>query len=143
MLNRLLPPFIKCYSWAHVGSDVGSRHDCSERTYKYYFPKGNLDINVCITIFYLCKKKKENYTFLKKKKIPIYFQLMREAAKSLLGSHDFRNLCKMDVANGITNFNRNIIYADIKPCSFLLEKQSGNFKNTYSNIKVSFIIFFF
>ncbi|EEB12084.1 tRNA pseudouridine synthase, putative [Pediculus humanus corporis] len=96
MLNRLLPPFIKCYSWAHVGSDVGSRHDCSERTYKYYFPKGNLDIN-----------------------------LMREAAKSLLGSHDFRNLCKMDVANGITNFNRNIIYADIKPCSFLLEKQSG------------------
>lgn len=46
MLNRLLPNNIRCYSWAHVGSNISSRFDCSWRMYKYYFPKGNLNINV-------------------------------------------------------------------------------------------------
>ena len=34
---------------------------------------------------------------------------MREAALKLHGEHDYRNLCKMDVANGVTNFTRKIL----------------------------------
>ena len=39
---------------------------------------------------------------------------MREAAGKLVGVHDFRNLCKMDVAHGVTNFIRKIISTDIQ-----------------------------
>ena len=31
---------------------------------------------------------------------------MCEAASKLIGEHDFRNLCKMDVGNGVVNFKR-------------------------------------
>lgn len=30
------------------------------------------------------------------------------AANYLVGTHDFRNLCKMDVGNGVTQFTRSI-----------------------------------
>ena len=40
---------------------------------------------------------------------------MREAAKYLVGEKDFRNLCKMDVANGVTNFIRKIISVKLQP----------------------------
>ena len=33
-------------------------------------------------------------------------EAMREAAQHLVGDHDFRNLCKMDIKNGVTNFRR-------------------------------------
>uniref|UniRef100_A0A0B6ZIY1 tRNA pseudouridine synthase n=2 Tax=Arion vulgaris TaxID=1028688 RepID=A0A0B6ZIY1_9EUPU len=38
---------------------------------------------------------------------------MNEAATKLIGEHDFRNLCKMDVGNGVINFTRKILRADI------------------------------
>lgn len=31
------------------------------------------------------------------------------------GTHDFRNLCKMDVGNGVLQFERTILSANIKP----------------------------
>lgn len=40
---------------------------------------------------------------------------MMKACKYLEGSHDFRNLCKMDVANGVTAYVRNIHFADVFP----------------------------
>lgn len=42
---------------------------------------------------------------------------MREAATKLVGEHDFRNLCKMDVGNGVVNFIRNVESAIIKEIS--------------------------
>lgn len=33
---------------------------------------------------------------------------MNQAGQRLLGEHDFRNFCKMDVNNGVTNYVRNI-----------------------------------
>lgn len=38
---------------------------------------------------------------------------MEKGAHYLLGTHDFRNLCKMDVANGVLTFERTIERADI------------------------------
>ena len=38
---------------------------------------------------------------------------MREAAGKLVGEHDFRNLCKMDVGNGVTNFKRRILHTEL------------------------------
>ena len=33
---------------------------------------------------------------------------MREAAGRLCGHHDFRNLCKMDVGNGVVSYHRRL-----------------------------------
>ena len=33
---------------------------------------------------------------------------MNEAGERLLGEHDFRNFCKMDVNNGVVNYMRRI-----------------------------------
>ncbi|XP_044015777.1 tRNA pseudouridine(38/39) synthase isoform X2 [Aphidius gifuensis] len=84
ILNRILPDSIKCIAWASVGSDYSARFDCKHRTYKYFFPRGNLNI-----------------------------EAMRKAASLLIGLHDFRNICKMDVANGVVNFKRTIVDAQI------------------------------
>lgn len=69
ILNRVLPKEIKVIGWAYVNDpDFSARHKCTGRTYKYYFPKGSLDI-----------------------------QAMNTAAKKLIGTHDFRNFCKINV----------------------------------------------
>jgi tRNA pseudouridine(38-40) synthase len=60
------------------------RFDCKKRKYKYYFPRSNLDLDA-----------------------------MRVACSHLVGSNDYRNLCKMDVGNGVTKFEREILSADI------------------------------
>ena len=42
-----------------------------------------------------------------------YTQLLGEAAGKLIGEHDFRNLCKMDVGNGVTSFRRRILHTEV------------------------------
>ncbi|KAK3855446.1 hypothetical protein Pcinc_038153 [Petrolisthes cinctipes] len=78
MLNRVLPSEIRMLAWSPVPSGYSARFDCSRRTYKYFFPKAGLNLEV-----------------------------MREAAQYLVGQHDFRNFCKMDVANGVVSFQHN------------------------------------
>lgn len=38
---------------------------------------------------------------------------MNKAVKYIIGEHDFRNICKMDVANGVTNYIRKVINAEV------------------------------
>ena len=38
---------------------------------------------------------------------------MNEAAQYLVGCHDYRNFCKMDVGNGVVNFCRRILSVNI------------------------------
>ncbi|CAG0894946.1 unnamed protein product, partial [Darwinula stevensoni] len=76
MLNRVLPHEIRVIAWAPVESSFSARFNCVQRTYKYFIPRGNLNIE--------------------------------EAALSLIGEHDFRNLCKMDVNNGVLTYTRKI-----------------------------------
>ncbi|XP_023289103.1 tRNA pseudouridine(38/39) synthase isoform X2 [Orussus abietinus] len=84
LLNRLLPRDIRCVAWSPAQNNVSARFNCKYRTYKYLFPRGDLNVKV-----------------------------MNEATKYLLGHHDFRNFCKMDVANGVTRFDRTISTANI------------------------------
>jgi tRNA pseudouridine38/39 synthase len=83
MLNRALPPTIRIVAWAPVPDTFDARFSCLSRSYRYYFVKGNLD--VCA---------------------------MRKGARMLLGTHDFRNFCKMDVVN-VSNFVREVLDIDI------------------------------
>ncbi|KAM3592151.1 uncharacterized protein V6R79_013818 [Siganus canaliculatus] len=86
MLNRVLPQDIRILDWGPVPEGFSARFDCQSRTYRYYFPRGSLDV-----------------------------VLMAEAAKRYEGTHDFRNLCKMDVGNGVLQFERTILSAAVKP----------------------------
>ncbi|XP_034255782.1 tRNA pseudouridine(38/39) synthase [Thrips palmi] len=88
ILNRLLPDEIRAVAWRPAPPEFSARFDCVQRTYKYYFPRGNLNL-----------------------------EAMDKAAKYILGSHDFRNLCKMDVGNGVVNYVREVRSVDIQPCS--------------------------
>ncbi|XP_015237968.1 PREDICTED: tRNA pseudouridine(38/39) synthase [Cyprinodon variegatus] len=86
MLNRVLPQDIQILDWAPVEQGFSARFDCQSRTYRYYFPRGFLDV-----------------------------ELMANAAKKYEGTHDFRNLCKMDVGNGVLQFERTILSASVRP----------------------------
>ena len=89
LLNRVLPPDIKVLAWAPVDLEFSARFSCRSRTYWYLFPRSDLDID-----------------------------RLRDGARRLVGHHDYRNLCKMDLAGGVTNFQRSIE-------SFLVEPLSG------------------
>jgi tRNA pseudouridine38/39 synthase len=78
VINRVLPPSIRVLGWCPVKRDFSARFSCLYRTYRYFFVKRTLNIGH-----------------------------MQEAASYLVGEHDFRNFCKMDVVN-CSNFVRNI-----------------------------------
>lgn len=44
MLNRVLPSDIVALAWAPVHEGFSARFDCQSRTYRYYFPRGALDV---------------------------------------------------------------------------------------------------
>ncbi|XP_076280720.1 tRNA pseudouridine(38/39) synthase [Lasioglossum baleicum] len=84
LLNRLLPSNIRCIAWCPVPTSFSARFDCKFRAYKYFFPRGKLNI-----------------------------EAMDQAVKYTIGEHDFRNICKMDVANGVTNYKRTVLHAKV------------------------------
>jgi tRNA pseudouridine38/39 synthase len=90
ILNRLLPPTIRVLAWSPASDKFSARFSCTYRHYKYFFstatPQRNLDLD-----------------------------RMRAAASRLVGSHDFRNLCKLDPGKQITMFRRRVMRADIEP----------------------------
>ena len=60
-----------------------ARFDCKSRTYKYFFPRGLLDL-----------------------------QRMEAGGQNLVGSHDFRNFCKV-----CPKTIRHLFIADFKLCT--------------------------
>lgn len=42
---------------------------------------------------------------------------MALAAQKLVGEHDYRNFCKMDINNGVTNYMRRIMSFTVEPSS--------------------------
>lgn len=86
LLNRTLPRQIRAIAWRPIATPTYSaRFDCTDRTYKYFFPRGDLNV-----------------------------EKMRDACQLFVGTHDIRNICKMDVRNGVINYIRRIDSIDIK-----------------------------
>ncbi|KAI8643336.1 pseudouridine synthase [Parasitella parasitica] len=84
ILNRLLPDDIRILAWAPVDLAFNARFDCKSRTYRYFFQKGTLDLG-----------------------------LMRKAGCFMIGSHDFRNFCRLDPSKNITSYERTVISLNI------------------------------
>ncbi|XP_030064881.1 tRNA pseudouridine(38/39) synthase isoform X1 [Microcaecilia unicolor] len=86
MLNRVLPPDIRVLAWTLVEPTFSARFSCLHRTYRYFFPRAELNL-----------------------------ELMNAAAQKYVGTHDFRNFCKMDVGNGVVNFQRTLLAVHVGP----------------------------
>jgi tRNA pseudouridine38/39 synthase len=78
MLNNTLPNDIRILGWCPVSNDFSARFSATTRTYRYFFLARDMDL-----------------------------VKMEEALQILVGQHDFRNFCKMDVEK-VCNFERKI-----------------------------------
>ncbi|ORZ36364.1 pseudouridine synthase [Catenaria anguillulae PL171] len=90
MLNRCLPDHIRVLAWAPVEPDFSARFSCGARTYKYFLPGFGLDI-----------------------------ARMHAAASAFVGTHDFRNFCKIDSTKPERNYERSVLSVTIEPATEL------------------------
>lgn len=116
ILNRILPEDIRILAWCpSPPPDFSARFSCKERQYRYFFTQPafppllsgitHVDID------------NDSPTTLSRWPSPspgwLDLDAMRNAARSFIGLHDFRNFCKVDPSKQITNFERRIYHADI------------------------------
>jgi tRNA pseudouridine38/39 synthase len=92
ILNNLLPPEIRILGWAPVSQEFSARFSATTRTYRYFFVRRRL----------------------------LDLQRMQAGLSLLVGKHDFRNFCKMDVEK-VYNFERVIHDAKI-----FVQKEGSN-----------------
>eukprot|EP00581_Thalassiosira_minuscula_P009947 CAMPEP_0183708056 /NCGR_PEP_ID=MMETSP0737-20130205/4447_1 /TAXON_ID=385413 /ORGANISM="Thalassiosira miniscula, Strain CCMP1093" /LENGTH=700 /DNA_ID=CAMNT_0025935845 /DNA_START=36 /DNA_END=2138 /DNA_ORIENTATION=- len=76
MLNNILPPSIRILGWCPVSPNFSARFSCANRTYRYFFPRRNLDLAA-----------------------------MAQGLQYMMGRNDFRNMCKMNCEQ-VYNFER-------------------------------------
>lgn len=85
ILNSNLPADILAYQIClRPPQDFDARFSCLSRHYHYHFLGTGLDLAA-----------------------------MQDAARRLVGEHDFRNMCKIDGSKQITNFRRRVLSAEI------------------------------
>lgn len=114
LLNRVLPPTIRILAWCpSPPPNFSARFSCKERLYKYFFtnpaylPFPSNDSNSTPSIS-STSRLIEGY---------LDVEAMKAAANYLVGTHDFRNFCKVDATKQITNFKRRITHASIEQVS--------------------------
>ncbi|OJD11279.1 tRNA pseudouridine(38-40) synthase [Emergomyces pasteurianus Ep9510] len=134
ILNRVLPEDIRVLAWCpNPPPDFDARFSCRERQYRYFFTQPAFSPTPGPLGF--LKRGREEQGLGQGRSAAQNSQLregwldieaMREGAKYLIGSHDFRNFCKVDPSKQITNHVRHIYHADIelldpkaKPLSYL------------------------
>lgn len=83
ILNGVLPDTIRAIGWTPVSPEFSARFSAMDRTYRYFFVRKNYNLST-----------------------------MQRALDKLIGTHDFRNLCKMDT-EAVSNFQRCIKYAKL------------------------------
>jgi tRNA pseudouridine38/39 synthase len=111
ILNNLLPPNIRVLGWCPVSPDFSARFSCVTRTYRYFFcaPSSSMMPPSC----------DGNQQLLSPSQLSI--DRMREGLQHLVGTHDFRNFCKMDVEK-VYNFMRTVHSAEVVTQTTLCDK---------------------
>jgi tRNA pseudouridine38/39 synthase len=113
LLNRALPSDIQCISWSPIKQSFSARFDCSRRSYRYFFPRSNLNI-----------------------------EKMKEAAEYLVGQHDFKNFCKQDVSKNVQKSTvKKVLSASIFPADHSTFGRSISESLTFSNNPYDIMIF--
>ncbi|KKZ60678.1 hypothetical protein EMCG_04662 [[Emmonsia] crescens] len=143
ILNKVLPEDIRVLAWCpNPPPDFDARFSCRERRYRYFFTQPAFSPTPGPLGF--LKRGREEQGLERGSSTPLNPQLregwldveaMREGAKYLIGTHDFRNFCKVDPSKQITNHVRHIYHADIelldpksKPLSYLRQPEFRAFE---------------
>jgi len=137
LLNRVLPSTIRVLAWCpSPPANFSARFSCKERVYKYFFTNpAYLPFPELLPV----SSKPAQYPFSSTETASVTWRegfldidAMRTAASHLVGTHDFRNFCKVDPTKQLTNFNRRITQASIErvstsstPLSFTQPSQPG------------------
>ena len=108
-LNRALPDDVRVLCWYAVPDGFSSRFDCTSRRYEYHFTR------VHIVRGEFGRSEPEEILDVEK---------MREACGKLVGTHDFRNFCKMNVKD-CHDYKRHIKECRIEKRS--VERTAGAF----------------
>lgn len=104
ILNRVLPPDIRILAWCpNPPPDFSARFSCKERRYRYFFTNPAY------------APTPGERAGVRNRGAWLDIDAMHSAAKKLEGLHDFRNFCKIDGSKQISNFERRVFQADIKP----------------------------
>lgn len=120
ILNNVLPYDIRVLAWCpHPPPDFSARFSCRERRYRYFFTQPAFTPTPGPMGFLRGagteSANDEPGAKTKYREGWLDIEAMREGAKHLEGTHDFRNLCKLDTSKQINNFMRRIFHADIEP----------------------------
>lgn len=117
MLNSLLPSDIRVLAWCPNPPDgFDARYSCGERRYKYFFTNpAFLPTTGPIGI----SDAQGHDTGLREGWLDI--EAMKEAAKRLVGLHDYRNFCRVDVSKQLGTFERRLTHVSIEE----VKAQSG------------------
>ena len=121
VLNKVLPSNIRVIAWKEVTPQFSARFSAGSRTYRYFFVNRKFsdkfvkhDNMLAMPIVNADTLNSDTDTVDSSYD---YYDLdvdrMNKAAQYLIGDHDFRNLCKMDVTS-VSNFRRLIYSAEVK-----------------------------
>lgn len=103
LLNRVLPPTIRMLALCvDLPANFSARFSCKEREYRYFFT------NPAYLPIPTTEEFSQSHT------ATLNIEAMREAASYLVGSHDFRNMCKIDGSKQLTEFTRSISSATVE-----------------------------
>ena len=136
LLNRVLPATIRVLAWCpSPPTNFSARFSCKERVYKYFFTNPAFlpfpDLLPTSSQSEQHPTSSTDSKSLSRREGFLDIYAMRTAASYLIGTHDFRNFCKVDPTKQLTNFKRRITQASIEtvstsstPVSFIQPSQS-------------------
>ncbi|KAM5473435.1 pseudouridine synthase deg1 [Microsporum audouinii] len=145
ILNGALPEDIRVLAWCpHPPPDFDARFSCRQRRYRYFFTQPAFCPAPGARGIVRAPELKQDPSLPKLREGWLDIEAMREAAQHFVGSHDFRNFCKVDTSKQITNFVRRILRADIElvdpqktPLGFVQMPGFEQFDNSPRNTGVS------
>ena len=108
LLNKALPPEVRVTGWAPLPEDssFSARFSATAREYRYFFVDD------------FTRSSDSDGKASRPRGLDL--AAMREAASSLVGLHDFRNLCKPDLP-AVTNFVRRVYSCEVEEWRGALE----------------------
>lgn len=108
MLNGVLPRSVYVYAWSPVADTFSARFSARSRTYKYFLPPQEHH-------HHHDHGDHHHHHRHHRGRAALDIAAMRQAARLMIGRHDFRNFCKFDADATKGNTERVMLDCDVAP----------------------------
>ncbi|KAF3491437.1 uncharacterized protein GIQ15_00954 [Arthroderma uncinatum] len=144
ILNGVLPEDIRVLAWCpRPPPDFDARFSCRQRRYRYFFTQPAFCPVPGTHGIVKARGSTQDPSKPTLREGWLDIDAMREGAQYFIGSHDFRNFCKVDTSKQLTSFVRHILRADIEvvdpkktPLGFVDKPGFEQFDNSPANTGV-------